>query len=132
MKRNFILILVLSVMVFACFASTSWGCPNPEVASLSVTKADNTQTVDLTITGSKFYKSAHVKLTKDGQPDIMATNVMVESSTELTCTLDFNGKAIGQWNVIVANIGNFFPQGPLNHSNQCFHRWISRSGDKSH
>ena len=84
-----------------------WGCPIPTVISLSTNHGLNTDIIDLAVNGAKFDKSAFVRLTKTGEPDIIADNNKVLSKTELTCTLNLKGKTTGVWNVIVSNIGTF-------------------------
>ncbi len=106
MKNKYLFGLVVCLIISLSFSLVSFGCPAPTVVSISPDKGFNNQSIQVTITGSKFHKSAYVKLVKEGQADIMAANVQV-SKTELTCTLDLNGKALGQWDVVVANIGSF-------------------------
>ncbi|MGE5581569.1 MAG: OmpA family protein [Bacillota bacterium] len=107
MKRNVLVSSVLFLVTFLCFSIIANGTQKPEVVSLSVNKGFNNETVNLTITGSKFHKSTYVKLTKDGEADIIATNLQVVSKTEVTCALDLNGRTAGTWNVVVGNIGTF-------------------------
>jgi hypothetical protein len=104
MKKFWSVFLVFCLVV--SLFSFVFGCPTPKVTSLSVTKGTNNETVNLTITGSQFHKSTYVKLIKAGQSDIVATNVKLVSKTEVSCTLDLNGKTAGQWDVVVANIGS--------------------------
>lgn len=56
------------------------------------------------VVGSNFSKSAALKLTKTGQPDIVATGTTVASTASFTAaTLNLSGAATGQWNVVVSN-----------------------------
>jgi hypothetical protein len=55
------------------------------------------------ITGTNFQSGAGVKLTRTGSPDIVGTNVLFSSSTQLTCTFNLIGAAPGSWNVVVTN-----------------------------
>ncbi|MGQ9651347.1 MAG: hypothetical protein ACUVXJ_14660 [Phycisphaerae bacterium] len=58
-------------------------------------------TVNATITGYGFVTGqTSVKLTQPGQPDIPATNVVVNSPTVLTCRFNLTGAANGRWNVV--------------------------------
>ncbi|MFQ5965289.1 MAG: RHS repeat-associated core domain-containing protein, partial [Candidatus Scalinduaceae bacterium] len=57
------------------------------------------------LAGSGFKNGVKVKLTKVGQSDIVATNVTVVSTTQITCTFNLAGAAIGKWNVVVTNSG---------------------------
>ncbi len=107
MKKILRRLLVLIGIVSFVFSGSSFGCPKPVVTSLSVNKGINTEVINLSITGSKFHKSTYVKLTKTGETDIVATDVKVVSATQVTCVLNLNGKAAGEWDVIVGNIGTF-------------------------
>ncbi len=75
--------------------------PNP--ATISPATALNDGTVQVSITGTKFDKSAQVKLTQAGQADIPATQVQVVSKTQLVCDFDLTGKPVGVWDVVVTN-----------------------------
>ncbi|GEM_PF-2806842 len=55
------------------------------------------------LAGSNFNPGAEVRLTKAGQPDIIATMVTVVSDTQITCGIDLSGAMFGQWNVVVTN-----------------------------
>jgi hypothetical protein len=57
----------------------------------------------LTLTGTTLRPNATIRLQKTGQPDIPATNVTAPDGTHLTCTVNLNGKALGDWTVVVAN-----------------------------
>jgi len=56
------------------------------------------------LTGTNFQSGATVALTKPDNPNITATNVNVQSSTTITCTLTppFNSTA-GAWDVVITN-----------------------------
>ncbi len=106
MKNRTLNIFITGIIIIVCFSGMIFGCPAPKVDALSVNKGINTETVELTITGSSFHKSTYVKLTKTGEADIMAENVKVVSAKQVTCSLNLSGKTTGQWNVVVANIGS--------------------------
>jgi hypothetical protein len=55
------------------------------------------------LAGSNFQTGATVKLTRSGQSDINATNVVWVSASQIACDLDLTGAATGQWNVVVTN-----------------------------
>ncbi len=59
---------------------------------------------NVTVTGSNFTSGqTTVKLKKEGQPDITATNVVVAGDrSSLTCTLDLTGAAWGRYDVEVS------------------------------
>lgn len=106
MQKRLMIVAVLSLVLLLSIGAITLGCPVPEVASVSPNTGLNTESVNIVITGAKFHKSAFVKLTKSGQSDIVATNLEI-SKTEIACTLDLKGKAEGQWDLVVGNIGSF-------------------------
>ena len=63
----------------------------------------NTGISHVTISGSDFASGATVKLTRSGQPDLIATNVVVGSTTTITADIDLSGASPGTWNVVVTN-----------------------------
>lgn len=105
MQKKLLFGLVLSVVLLLSLGTIVLGCPVPEVASVSPNTGLNTEAVNIVVTGAKFHKSAYVKLTKAGQPDIIATNLNV-TKNEITCTVDLKGKAEGPWDLVVVNIGS--------------------------
>ncbi len=105
MKTRVMLVPVITLVLLLSFSAFTLGCPVPEVASVSPNTGLNTETVNIVVTGAKFHKSAYVKLTKSGQPDIIATNLNV-TKNEISCTLDLKGKAAGAWDLAVVNIGS--------------------------
>lgn len=50
-----------------------------------------------------FQTGATVRLTRAGQPDIVATGVTVVSSTQISCTVSLVGATAEKWNVVVTN-----------------------------
>lgn len=78
--------------------------PAPVVSSITPSSGSNDGMVGITdLAGSHFQSGAAVKLTRLGQSDIVAGDVVVVSSTRITCTLDLTGRAPGQWTVVVTN-----------------------------
>ncbi|MEO0114372.1 MAG: FlgD immunoglobulin-like domain containing protein [candidate division WOR-3 bacterium] len=77
----------------------------PVIYSISPNRGGNTGSVTVTITGQRFQPGARVKLTKAGQPDIVAdstwTNVI--DSTTIKATIGLAGKQLGNWNIVVMN-----------------------------
>lgn len=59
-----------------------------------------------TITGVNFVSGIAISLTKTGESDINATNVVVASSTSLSCTIDLRTAVDGSWNVKSSYSGN--------------------------
>jgi len=77
---------------------------NPVVTAITPSTAVNTGTVDITnLAGANFATGATVKLSKSGETDISAINVVVVSSSSITCTFDLTDKTGGLWNITVTN-----------------------------
>lgn len=80
-----------------------------ETKSLDVTSVNPkighiTNVENLQIIGSGFYSGINVKLTRDDQADIVATNVEVISDTEIQCTIPIpENVEAGMWNVEIEN-----------------------------
>jgi FOG: PKD repeat len=78
--------------------------PAPTVTSISPTTGANNGAVLINnLNGTGFLAGATVRLTKSGQADIIATGVNVVSPTNINCTFDLTGKALGTWSVVVFN-----------------------------
>ncbi len=77
--------------------------PPPTVTSITPDNGFNEDAVGVEIAGTGFQSRAVVKLTKLGEPDLVATGVQVVSTTKITCTLNLADRAIGRWNVVVLN-----------------------------
>lgn len=76
----------------------------PALTSITPNSGNNNEVVHIaTLAGSDFQSGATVRLIKTGQADIVATNVVVVSSSQITCDLDLRGAALGQWTVRVTN-----------------------------
>ncbi len=76
----------------------------PTVTSITPNSGETNATVDITdLAGTGFLSGATVKLEKAGETDIIATNVTVVSSTQITCTFVLTGAASGAWDVLVTN-----------------------------
>lgn len=83
-------------------------CPTmPEVTAVSPTVGVRGTTANLSVSGSGFIVGGTtVKLTKGGQADIVATNVVVAGDgTSLTCDANLTGAANGPWSVVVSTTG---------------------------
>jgi len=78
----------------------------PTVISIIPDKGNNNAVISITdLKGKNFQSGASVKLTKTGQADITADNVVVASENKITCKFDLRRKTVGQWNVSVTNTG---------------------------
>jgi hypothetical protein len=76
----------------------------PTITSITPSLGYNNGSTNITnLAGTNLFTGAIVKLTKSGQTDITASNVIVESSTKITCTFDLTNKVIGNWDVVVTN-----------------------------
>lgn len=78
--------------------------PTLKVSAIKPKKGGNTGYVTSTIYGSAFMPGATVKLSRSGQPDIVANPVVVnEGGITLKATFDLRSKALGLWDVVVTN-----------------------------
>ena len=55
------------------------------------------------LTGRGFQNSARINLTRPGYANITAGNVVILSSTLITCSFNLTGAATGPWNIVVTN-----------------------------
>jgi hypothetical protein len=81
------------------------GYPAPGVYSISPAVGGQTNTVSIKdLRGANFVAGAIVKIQRQGQADISASNVSVVSSTKISCTLKIPANAFkGYWDVFVRN-----------------------------
>ncbi|HWQ65749.1 MAG TPA: IPT/TIG domain-containing protein, partial [Methanospirillum sp.] len=76
----------------------------PTVTAITPATAVNTSPAAITdLQGTNFQAGATVALTRTGYSNIVATGVIVTSTSQITCTLPITGAAAGQWNIIVTN-----------------------------
>jgi outer membrane protein OmpA-like peptidoglycan-associated protein len=106
MRIKILAIFSLVFIFLISFSIIASACPVPSLNSVSPNQGTNKGSVNITIEGAKFHKSVEVKLTKSGEPDIVATNIKLVSKNQITCTLDLTGKPAGKWDLIVSNIGS--------------------------
>jgi hypothetical protein len=78
----------------------------PVVTNMIPNSSYNTGVVNVTIAGTDFVSGALVRLEKTGQPHINATNISVNSETNITCSFDLAATADGSWTLNVINPGN--------------------------
>jgi len=77
--------------------------PEPEITSIEPNSEYAFQDVHITnLCGTGFYPDADVWLEKSGEDDIVASNIVVESSLSITC--DFSLTSSGYWDVLVRNV----------------------------
>lgn len=106
MRVKFFVIFSIVLILIYSFSAITSACPIPSLNSVSPDQGTNKGSINITINGAKFHKSVGVKLTKSGEPDIIATNIQLISKNQLTCTLDLAGKATGKWDLSVYNVGS--------------------------
>jgi len=76
----------------------------PTVSLITPSTGVNISSINITnLAGTGFISGATVKITKSGQADLTATSVVVQTSTQIACTLPLADAATGQWNVVVTN-----------------------------
>lgn len=106
MRIRFFAIFSIVLILIYSFSVITSACPIPSLNSVSPDQGTNKGSINITINGAKFHKSVGVKLTKPGEPDIIATNIRLISKNQITCTLDLTGKATGNWDLIIYNVGS--------------------------
>jgi PKD repeat protein len=81
--------------------------PAPTVSSITPNSGIAGMQVNITnLAGSNLFNVTTVKLTQSGSTDISATNLSVESSTQIKCTFALPSAASGLWNIIVTKSGS--------------------------
>jgi Tol biopolymer transport system component len=75
--------------------------PDPTVSYIVPDTGTTGGSYPVAISGTNFTGGAVVKLTKTGEPDIDASGVSADSDTQISCTFDLTGAAVGAWNVVV-------------------------------
>jgi hypothetical protein len=76
---------------------------DPAIIGVNPAGAWNLWPVNLTVGGSNFRAGATVTLRMEGQSDITATQVNVNSPTLISCTFNITDAAAGKWDVVVEN-----------------------------
>ena len=88
----------------SCASTSVTVAAPPTISAITPPSGANTGTTSITnLAGTGFLAPATVKLTRTGYSDINATNVVVTSPNQITCSLDLTGKKTGLWNVVVGN-----------------------------
>jgi len=78
--------------------------PHPVIADVQPDSGYWGTTVHVdSLTGSNFLFQASVLLQRTGEPDIMATDVIVHSAAMITCDLNLWGLTAGDWDLVVEN-----------------------------
>lgn len=88
-------------------AFTVYSAPAPSISSVSpdIGHTDNSS-LSLTLDGLWFVDGCTVALQREGQPDIIATDVAIIDLYTITCNVDLTGVQPGDWRLVVTN-----PQG---------------------
>jgi peptidoglycan-associated lipoprotein len=98
-----LLLTIVSALVFSAITLASCICSTLSVIAIDPNVGFNIGAINTKITGKGFDPKAIVRLTRAGQPDIVGTNVKVNSPTEIAAAFDLKGKQLGKWNVVVEN-----------------------------
>ncbi|MFC1799805.1 FlgD immunoglobulin-like domain containing protein [Candidatus Eisenbacteria bacterium] len=78
--------------------------PPPVLTSISPNQgSEGSRDLHIALSGENFFMVASVWLSMPGEPDVVATDVVVESSNSITCVLDLYGVVDGHWDVVVRN-----------------------------
>lgn len=81
--------------------------PAPTVISIAPKTGANNAAVNISsLVGANFRAGAKVKLSKTGETDIIASNIVVVSATQISCQFDLTGKTAGFWDIVVTNDDN--------------------------
>jgi outer membrane protein OmpA-like peptidoglycan-associated protein len=103
----FIVLLATTVLLFS-LSLTAVACPYPVLTGVTPAQGFDNEQVTITVSGSKFHTpKTTLKLVKAGEADIVATDVTV-SKDSITGTVNLQGQAPGQWDIMVTNIGRIF------------------------
>jgi len=121
LRTKFIAVLVISIILLFSLCLTTLATAVPVVTDISPNKGLDSQIVQVTIEGDKFHpKTIHVKLSKEGEPDIEAIDLVYVSKQKITCSFDLRDKAVGQWDLIVSNTGVYTKREKVNISYNAF------------
>ncbi len=87
----------------AAFAITQLA---PTLTSVSPNTGLSNETKSVTIAGANFVSGITARLTKTGETDIVGSSLNLVSANSITCSFDLNGKAAGNWDLVVTNSDN--------------------------
>jgi PGF-pre-PGF domain-containing protein len=86
------------------FAITNVSAPAPTITGITPNNGQNTGSVSITnLTGTGFYGTPTVRLTRTGYTEIQATGVSVLSATRITGNFNLADQDAGSWNIHVIN-----------------------------
>ena len=76
----------------------------PMITAINPNSAYNNSPVHITqISGANFSANPTVKLSRSGENDILATNVVLTGATQIACDFDLAGAAAGFWDVVITS-----------------------------
>ncbi|HBF35947.1 MAG TPA: hypothetical protein DDW50_01345 [Firmicutes bacterium] len=108
MQKKRIMIVILGFILLFNVTEMSFGVgTNPKNIALSQSSGFDDELVQLAIGGEKFSKSVMVKLTKNGEPDIVADPISLISKTQISCSFDLRNKPAGVWDLTITNPKKF-------------------------
>lgn len=107
MRTKILGVFVLSSLFTLIFSLVTLGCSKPIIASVTPDNGLDNQVIEVTIEGAKFHKSGQIKLSMSGETDIAASSVTLVSSKKIICKFNLNGAALGQWDLVITNVGPF-------------------------
>ncbi|MFA4876311.1 MAG: PKD domain-containing protein [Methanoregula sp.] len=76
---------------------------DPAIYSITPLSGNTTGSVTIALNGTGFQAGTTIRLTKSGQADITATNVVVPSQDSASGTFDLSGKQPGAWTITISN-----------------------------
>ncbi|MCZ6701887.1 MAG: right-handed parallel beta-helix repeat-containing protein [Ignavibacteria bacterium] len=83
----------------------NWLTDVPTILSVSPNNASNYGTSELTIRGNGFEPGADIKISRSGYQDITPIYINYVDSSKILATVDFDGRQLGRWDVVVTNPG---------------------------
>ena len=76
----------------------------PTISSITPNNGGNGgTTVIANLAGTNFASDTTIQLRKTGQSSVNASDIVLVSDTQITCTFDLAGKVLGTWDVVVTN-----------------------------
>jgi outer membrane protein OmpA-like peptidoglycan-associated protein len=108
LRMKWFVVLLATAVLLLSSCLTVVACPDPVITGVIPAKGFDNEQVTITVSGSKFYSpKSTLKLVKAGEADIVATNVSVYKNA-ISGTVNLQGQAVGQWDVMVTNRGKLF------------------------
>ncbi|MGE5527725.1 MAG: OmpA family protein [Patescibacteria group bacterium] len=102
MHKRIVPTIVLACMILAVLPIHACFYPKPEILMIDPARATNDGPVELSIIGRDFIKGARVVLSAPGR-EISPSRITFVSKTQIDCTFDLKGQAVGSLDVTVVN-----------------------------